>query len=404
MSSIRPAISEGRAPVVLQVLANLQPGGGARSAVDIARAVAETGAGSLVASAGGPLAVDLLRAGVGPVELPLDSRNPLVLKRNAGRLRHLIRERGVGIVHARGPGPAWSACRAARETGAHFLATVDRVYERSGPTRRWLTAAMARGERVIAVSQVLADHIRETYPVDPGRIRLIRRGIDLRHFDPEHVGPERLVQLARRWNLPDGVPVVMAAGARGRWAGSGLLLEALAQLRDLSFRCLLVGADEDAAARPELERGIARRGLTQRVQLTGECADMPAAYMLTDVVVSASSEPEAFVRVIAEAQAMGRPVVATNHPGADEQVVPERTAWLAPPGEPDSVAAAIAEALALTPGERLALGHIARDHARASFGKERMCAQTLAVYEELLRADAYAWGPQAASDTAARLD
>ncbi len=396
MSSIRPAMSEGRAPVVLQVLPSLHPGGGARSAVDIARAVAEAGAGSLVASAGGPLAVDLLRAGVAPVELPLDSRNPLVLRRNAGRLARLIRERGVTIVHARGAGPAWSAWRAARDTGIHFLATVDTVYGRSGPMQRRYTAAMMKGERVIAVSQYLADHIRETYPVDPGRIRLIRRGIDLRHFDPDHVGPERLVQLARRWNLPDGVPVVMAAGRRGRWAGNGVLLEALAQLRGLSFRCLLVGADEDAAARPELERRIQRLGLTERVQLTGECADMPAAYMLADVVVSASSEPEAFVRVITEAQAMGRLVVTTNHVGADEQVVPERTAWLAPTGDPDSLAAAIAEALVVTPEQRLALGRIAMDHARSNFGKERMCAQTLAVYEELLRADAYALGPRAA--------
>lgn len=396
MSSIRPAMSEGRARVVLQVLPSLHPGGGARSAVDIARAVAEAGAGSLVASAGGPLAVDLLRAGALPVELPLDSRNPLVLRRNTGRLARLIRERGVTIVHARGAGPAWSAWRAAQDTGIHFLATVDTVYGRSGPMQRRYTAAMMKGERVIAVSQYLADHIRETYPVDPGRIRLIRRGIDLRHFDPDHVGPERLVQLARRWNLPDGVPVVMAAGRRGRWAGNGVLLEALAQLRGLSFRCLLVGADEDAAARPELERRIQRLGLTERVQLTGECADMPAAYMLADVVVSASSEPEAFVRVITEAQAMGRLVVTTNHVGADEQVVPERTAWLAPTGDPDSLAAAIAEALVVTPEQRLALGRIAMDHARSNFGKERMCAQTLAVYEELLRADAYALGPRAA--------
>jgi glycosyltransferase involved in cell wall biosynthesis len=204
-----------------------------------------------------------------------------------------------------------------------------------------------------------------------------------------------MVQLARRWSLPDGVPVVMAAGRRG-WCSNDVLLEGLARLKDLSFRCLLVGADEDAANRKELERRIRRLGLAERVQLTGDCADMPAAYMLADVVVSASSEPEAFVHVITEAQAMGRPVVTTNHAGVEEQVVRGCTAWLTPPGEPEALAAAIAEALSLTPEQRFALGQIAQAHARESFGKERMCAQTLGVYQELARADAYALGPAAA--------
>jgi glycosyltransferase involved in cell wall biosynthesis len=395
MSSIQSGPPESRPPVVLQVLASLEPGGSTRSAIDIARAVVEAGAASLVASAGGPLSGDLRRAGATPIDLPLDSRSPFALRRCARRLARVIREHGVGIVHARGPGPSWSAFRAASAAGAHFLATFDTVYSRGGRLQSRHTAAMAKGERVIAVSHFLADHIREAYPVDPGRIRLIRRGIDLRYFDPEQVRPERLVQLARRWNLPDGVPVVMTASRRG-WAVNGILLDALARLRGLSFRCLLVGAGEDAATRPELERRIRALGLAERVQLTGQCADMPAAYMLADVVVSASSEPEAFVHVVTEAQAMGRPVVTTNHGGVEEQVVRGRTAWLAPPGDPEALAAAIAEALGLNPEQRFALGQIAMSHARESFGKERMCAQTLAVYQELLRSDAYALGPAAA--------
>jgi glycosyltransferase involved in cell wall biosynthesis len=395
MSSTRSAGLKGRAPTVLQVLPSLEPGGSTRNAIDIARAVAEAGAVSLVAAAGGPLARDLLRAGAKLIELPLTSTNPFLLRRAARRLARIIRGQGVDIVHASGPGASWSAQRAAAAAGAHFIATFDTHHDRTGALRRRYTAAMAKGERVIAVSQFLADHIREAYPVEPGRIRLIRRGIDLSYFDPDQIRPERMVQLARRWSLPDGVPVVMAAGRRG-WSSNGLLLEALAQLKDLSFRCLLVGADEDAASRKELDRSIRRFGLAERVQLTGDCADMPAAYMLADVVVSASSEPEAFLHVITEAQAMGRPVVTTNHAGAEEQVVRGRTAWLTPPGEPEALAAAIAEALALTPEQRFALGQIAKAHARESFGKERMCAQTLSVYQELLRADAYALGPAAA--------
>ena len=311
------------------------------------------------------------------------------------RLARVIHRHRVDIVHARGAGATWAAWRAATDAGAHFLVTFDLASAQPGPLQRRYVAAMTKGECVIALSQFQADHIRQTYPVEPGRIRLIRRGIDLRSFDPDKVGPYRLAQLVRRWSLPDGVPVVMAAGRRG-WVGDGVLLEALARLRNLPFRCLLVGAGEDATIRAELEAGIRHLGLADRVQLTGECADMPAAYMLADVVVSASNLPAAFVHVITEAQAMGRPVVATCHDGAEEQVLPEQTAWLVPPDEPEALGQAIAEALSLTPDQRAALSHAAIAHARACFGKERMCAQTLSLYREMLSTDAYALGPAAA--------
>jgi glycosyltransferase involved in cell wall biosynthesis len=396
MCSIRVEGSE--VPVVLQVLPSLATGGAERAAVDIARAVAEAGAVSLVASAGGPLEADLRRAGARHVTLPLASGGFLALRRNARRLARLIAAEGVDIVHARSPGPSWSAYRAAQMLGAHFLTTFHEVYALRRPRQRRYSAVMVQGERVIAVSQFLADHIRANYPVDPGRIRLIRRGIDLRHFDPDNVGPERLVQLARRWNLPDGVPIVMLAGRLTGWKGQRLLLDALTRLKGSHrFRCLLVGSDKGRIGyRAELERQARRLGLEERVQLTGECADMPAAYMLADVVVSASTEPETFGRVITEAQAMGRPVVTTNHGGADEQVVPARTAWMVQPGDAASLAAAMAEALSLSPEERQALGRTATAHVRENFTRERMCAQTLAVYEELLRADAYAQTPAVA--------
>jgi glycosyltransferase involved in cell wall biosynthesis len=120
------------------------------------------------------------------------------------------------------------------------------------------------------------------------------------------------------------------------------------------------------------------------VEIVDECRDMPAAYMLADVVVSASTSPEGFGRVVVEAQAMGRPVVATNHGGARETVEPGRTGWLVPPGDARALADAIAEALRLTPEERIAHAARAADHVRRNFDTATMAARTLDVYQEVL--------------------
>jgi glycosyltransferase involved in cell wall biosynthesis len=252
---------------------------------------------------------------------------------------------------------------------------------------------MVKGERVIANSEFTARHIREVYKIDPGHIRVIRRGVDLDRFDPERVSAERVIQLANRWRLPDGVPVVMLPGRLTRWKGHTILIEALATLGDLELLCVIVGSDQGRAAyRSEIEKLISRSGLDSRVFLPGHCDDMPAAYMLSDVVVCASTVPEAFGRVVSEAQAMGCPVVASDHGGAREQVVGNRTAFLYPPHDATQLAKMIRRALVLDADKREHLAEEARAHVVANFDKHHMCAATLALYREILRADAVA-GP-----------
>ena len=388
------AEAKGDGPVVLQVVPSLVTGGAERSAVDIAVALTQAGGTALVASEGGRLEVELARRGATHLKLPMASKNPITMHRNVARLMQVIEDYGVDIVHARSRAPAWSAAAAAKRTGRHFVTTFHGTYNFSNGIKRRYNAIMTKGERVIANSEFVARHIRETYDVDPRRIRVIRRGVDLNLFDPERVSAERVIQLAKRWRLPDGLPVVMLPGRLTRWKGQAVLIEALSHLRDLDLRCLLVGSDQGRSSyRAELERLIRHHGLDGVVNLAGHCDDMPAAYMLSDVVVSASTDPEAFGRVGGEAQAMGCPVVASDHGGVREQVLEDRTAFLCPPSAPGALAGNLRRALALDPAQREQMAREAHAHVRAYFSKDQMCASTLAIYRELMRADAMAEAP-----------
>jgi glycosyltransferase involved in cell wall biosynthesis len=244
---------------------------------------------------------------------------------------------------------------------------------------------MARGDRVIAISDWLAEHVRRHFRVPDDRLVTIPRGVDLALFDPERANAERMAQLARAWRLPDDAYVVMLPGRLTRWKGQAVLVEALARLGRRDVVAVLVG---DAHGREAYARELAglaeARGLGGALRMVGHCRDMPAAYMLADVAVSASIEPEGFGRVAAEAQAMGRPVIATDHGGSRETVLDGRTGWLVPPGDADALAAAIEAALAMTGAERAAVAAAARAHIAERFSVELMCARTLRVYEEVL--------------------
>lgn len=382
----QPLTSGGRQPVVLQVLPALVTGGVERGTVEVAQALVEAGWKAVVASTGGPMVRELTRCGAIHVELPMASKKPWVMRQNVRRLEAVIREHGVDIVHARSRAPAWSAMSAAHRTGAHFVTTFHGTYNLGWfGLKHIYNSVMTRGERMIAISEFIAEHARRIYGTRPEKIRVIYRGVDLKKFDPVRVSPERIIQLAQRWRLPDGYPVIMLPGRLTRWKGQEVLIRALAELGRHDVRCLLVGSDQGRTGyRQELVDLIRSLGLTDVVHIVDECNDMPAAYMLTDVAVSASTDPEAFGRVVVEAQAMGRPVIASDHGAPRETILLGRTGWLAAPGDSHSLAQALDRFLALSAEERDRMAELAQSFVRANFTKEAMCASTLDVYGELL--------------------
>ena len=391
-TSTAPAIPGTRPPAVLQVLPRLVTGGVERGTVEVAAALVVAGWKAVVASAGGPMVRELERAGARHIELPLASKNPWTMRRNVERLAEFIRREQIDIVHARSRAPAWSARAAARRAGCHFVTTFHNAYGDGSWLKRRYNAVMAEGERVIAISEFVAAYAESRYGVPAERLRIIPRGVDFTRFDPERVSAERVIQLARQWRLPDGVPVVMLVGRLTRWKGQLVLVDAAARLGREDLRCLLVGAGEGRYRR-DLLATIKARGLDGVFQIVDDCRDIPAAYMLADVVVSASTRPEGFGRVIAEAQAMGRPVIATDHGGAREIVRAGATGWLVAPDDPAALASAIHEALALTAAARADLAAAAIQHMRAHFTTRQMTERTIAVYEEVLFPDAAAADP-----------
>ncbi len=389
MESRGPALKPG-VPTVLQVLPSLVTGGVERGACDMARAIEAAGLNAVVMSSGGPMADALVPEGIRHIQAPVAAKNPLTIWRNAGRIARVADAVGAGIIHARSRAPAWSAWLAARRLGRPFVTTFHGTYNFHGPLKRRYNSVMARGDRVIAISQFIADHIAAHYDCLADRVRVIHRGIDTGDFDAASVAPARLEALRAQWGLR-GVEsngrrgVVMLPARLARWKGHAVLIAAMAEVDALA---VMVGGG-NYGYRAEMEALAERLGVADRVRFVGDCRDMPAAYALADLVVSASTDPEAFGRVAVEAQAMARPVIASAHGASPETVIdlaarPDSgTGWLVPPDDPAALAAALTQALALPAEARAAIGDRGRANARARFSREAMCAATLAVYAEL---------------------
>jgi glycosyltransferase involved in cell wall biosynthesis len=373
--------------IVLQVLPALEGGGAQLSALETVAAIAAGGGTALVASGGGRLVPRIAEAGGRHILLPLDTRNPLALWRNEARLVALIRAEHVDLLHAHSRAVAWSALFAARRTGLPFVTTWHGTYGEGFPLKRRYNAVMAMGERVIAVSRFIAGRITARHHLAPPRLRIVPPGVDPARFDPAAVSPARAAALARAWGLPQDRPVIMLPARFARWKGQGVLLAALARLANRDAIAVLVGPlagrERYLAA---LRSQAARLGLTDRVFFPGGTDDIPAALALADVVVNASTEPEAFGRVVIEAQAMARPVIVADHGAAPETVREGETGWRVKPGDAAALAAALDRAFSLPLTARAAIGARARAMVMGAYSLATMQGAMLAIYRELLSA------------------
>lgn len=375
---------------VLQVIPELEAGGAERTAVDIAGAIGAAGGKAIVVSQGGRLEGELISTGAELIKLPVASKNPLTILKNAGRLERIIRDRKVSVVHARSRAPAWSAYLAARAKRVPFVTTYHGAYKASNPFKKLYNSIMAAGDFVIANSQYTADQIAAAYKMRKTKLVVIPRGTDFSAFDREKAAPERVAAMKAGWGLPARHgPVLLLPGRLTRWKGQLLLIEALRLLEEegRSHGAVIVLAG-DAQGRDEyqdeIERARDAAGLTDRVVVAGHVEDMPAAYAASDLVISASVEPEAFGRIAVEASAMGVPVIAADHGGARETVITEpenaRTGWRFEPGNARALADAIVAALEMPASERTAIGIAAAAYVRRRFSVQAMCRATLQVY------------------------
>lgn len=374
-----------RQKTILQVLPKLDTGGAERVALEIAEAVRRAGGRSLIAAEDGPLAHLAKRAGAEVIHLPLATKNPLKIRKNAKKLQRVIKENQVDLVHVHSRAPAWSAYYATKKLGIPLVTTYHGSYSEGNWLKRRYNQVMVSGDRVVAVSHFISDLIKSRYRFDFEKINVIHNGVDANKFDPASIKGDRAVRLAKEWRIEDGHPNILLPGRLTSWKGQTLFIEALAKMRHQETVGILIGSDQGRHHyTQELMDLAVQSGVGGRLRLAGHLEDMPAALKLADIVVNCSLEPEAFGRTIIEAQAMGKIVVAANHGGARETIEPNVSGFLVPPNDAAALAAVFDMILEGNMDMRLAFGAHARQTVIERFSLTAMQERYLELYKEVL--------------------
>jgi glycosyltransferase involved in cell wall biosynthesis len=300
------------------------------------------------------------------------------------KLATSLKEARVSLVQARSPATSWVARALARRLTIKWIATLHRPFLADGIGERFIERRQARADAVIAVSEHVARDALQRFPTLEDRLHTIVPGINLNRFDPAIVRADRLIRLAGELRVPDGSHLILCPARFDEDRGQKILIEAVKRLARHDVFCLLLGAT--GAPTPfekELEHAIEAAELHGRMQIGPYVEDMPAAYMLADVVVATGGARQGFSRALVEAQAMGRPVVAEDGGGAAETVVAGVTGWLAPAGDAAALAEALQSALSLTVERRAELARAAQEQVRARYGLAEANRQLIQLYERM---------------------
>ncbi len=372
---------------VLQVVPELDAGGVERTTIEIAEALSAHGHVAHVASAGGRLEEELTKAGGILHRLNIGSKNPLSLRGNTKALIKIIRDNKIDIVHARSRAPAWPASAAAKATHVPFITTYHGIYNAKSRLKRGYNAVMAKGDIVIANSIYTKRHIMNEHGLEESRIRVIPRGVNMDIFDPRQFIRDDCVAQRRRWGVSEHTRVLLLPGRLTRWKGQLVAMEAFANLaKEIDNIALVLLGDaqgRDGYVR-ELKEKAEVLNIADKVVFAPHSRNMPLSLASSHLVIVPSVEPEAFGRVIIEAQAMEKLVVASAHGGAMSTMIDGFTGMLVPPGDVSKLADAIKSVLNMPVSEYVTNARAARMRIGQYFSENRMKQATLDVYEEVL--------------------
>jgi len=377
---------------VLQVIPKLGYGGAETGCFDIAHYLPENNCESFIVTSGGELLKFVDKKKVKIFKLPVQSKNPLLIFINSIILIGIILLNNISIVHARSRAPAWSCLIASKITRRKFVTTFHGTYNFKTSLKKFYNSVMVRSDLIIAGSNFIFSHIKENYSMYLNykkKFLVIFRGINVDYFDSSTTFENDEKKLLKQWDIEKDKKIILLPGRLTSWKGQEVFIEAVnlinIELGYEAFYSVILGSDQGRELyKKKLIRLSEQYRMSKQIRFIDHCKNMALAYKVSDIIVSASNEPEAFGRVSVEAQSMGKPIVASNIGGSNETVIDEKTGFLFESNNAKSLSKQILRVLNMDETSLKMMGIEARKNVTQRFNVEKMCFSTYSEYKRLL--------------------
>ena len=379
---------------VLQVIPKLGFGGAETGCYDLAHYLGEQDCKSFLITSGGQLLKYVRRDKVKVIRLPVQSKNLIIIFINSIIIFFILMIYSIDIVHARSRAPAWSCLWACFFSRKKFVTTFHGTYNFSGKFKHFYNSVMVRANLIIGGSNFIFNHISKNYKkyLDPKKKKLmvIFRGINLEYFNTNNISEKKTSNLASSWKIDKKDFIILLPGRLTKWKGQEIFIESLNLLATEhnreNFHAIILGSDQGREVySKKIELLVERYRLKKKITFIENCKEMPIAYKLSNLVISSSIEPEAFGRVAVEAQAMSKPIVASDIGGSRETVLNNKSGLLYKFNDPKELAKAISKIMKMDKQSLNLMGELGRKNVEKKYNVDQMCQTTFTEYKKLLK-------------------
>ena len=378
---------------ILQVIPRLGYGGAETGCYDLAHYLSENNCVSFIVTSGGELIKYVNKKKVRLIRLPVHSKNPILMLFNSLALIAIILIFNISIVHARSRAPAWSCLLATKITRRKFVTTFHGTYNFNNSLKKYYNSVMLKSNLIVAGSNFIFSHINENYSNYLNlnkKFLVIFRGINTEYFNPNKILESDEKKLLSQWKIVKDKPLILLPGRLASWKGQEMFIEALyltnKEMPKKNFTAVILGSDQGRKVyKKKLIRLVEQYRLQNHIRFIDKCELMPLAYKVSDIVVSSSIEPEAFGRVPVEAQAMEKPIIASNIGGSTETIVDDKTGFLFESGKSEALSKKLIHVLNLDESTLKFIGIEGRKNVVKKFNVEKMCFSTYSEYKKIIK-------------------
>ena len=379
---------------ILQVVPSMSSGGVERGVVDINEHLVKNGYNSIVLSSGGKLVYRVEKSGGKHIILDVKTKNPFTIKSNIEKISNIIVENNIDLVHVRSRAPAWSVYYACKKLNIPLVSTLHGNYSLNSIFsffKKKYNSIMIKADRIICVSNYVKDSFFKEYDLFQkkyflGKVNIIYRGVDTEIFKPDLLLKTGIINYINKYQVPNDKKIILLPGRFSTWKGQIYFLDVLKKLKSKDYLCIMIGdIKKNIDYVNKLKKAIVKNGLENFVKIEDDISDITSFYLLSNIVISSSIIGEPFGRVVVEAQSMKRMVVATDIGGSKETIINGKTGWLVKLDDIDGFAKTIDMVLNMSDKDREIIGNNAREHILNNFTLEKMCKETVDVYEDLLK-------------------
>tara|TARA_Y100001970_G_scaffold190839_2_gene232108 strand:+ start:1582 stop:2721 length:1140 start_codon:yes stop_codon:yes gene_type:complete len=372
---------------VLQVIPQLDVSGASQGCIDIANYLIENNHNCIVMTHSGIRVEDTKNKGIRVIISPVHSKNPITIFLNIFRLLKIVRKYQIDIIHVRSRAPAWSCFFASKFSGKKFISTFHGTYNFNNIMKKFYNSIMLRTDGTIAISEFIENQIKNQYSITPKYLKVIYRGINTKIFNSNNVNSERIEQLKKQYSLGSDSIKILLPGRLTGWKGHSVLVKAIAQVIKSvqnKIEVLFVGPDENLALKKRLKDQIESLNMTEIFHFIGSSDEMANIYALSDIVISSSTDPEAFGRIVVEAQSMGKFVIASNHGGSVETVIDNETGYLYSPQNHEELADRIIKSIEQHKYSSSNVSEACIKNVKENYTVESMCKETFEFYKTII--------------------